>query len=176
MDNLLLAYGLILLGLLMMAAEVFLPTMGILAALGIASLIAGLAMTFYRDPQEGLIALIAVFVLIPIVTPILFHYMPRTSVGKMFILEGPEDDATVAQMPVNLELEHLRGRYGKTVSPLRPSGISEFDGRRVDTMTEGEMIDAGQWIRCIDVKAAKVIVRQVDRPPDLADMDTEALR
>src|SRR5262245_17891815 len=140
--NALLAYGLILIGLLLMAAEVFLPTMGILAALGIAGLIAGLAMTFYRDPTQGLIALIAVFVLIPIVTPVLFHYMPRTAMGKMFILEGPEEDATVAQMPVNVELEQLRGRYGKSVSPLSPSGTSEFDGRRVDTVTEGDMIDA----------------------------------
>ena len=28
----------------------------------------------------------------------------------------------MANMPVNLELEQLRGRYGKTLSPLRPSG------------------------------------------------------
>ena len=82
----------------------------------------------------------------------------------------------VAAMPVNLELEQLRGRYGKTVSSLRPAGITEFDGRRVDTMSEGVMIGPDEWVRCIDVKAGKVVVRQVDRPPDLAGMDPTELR
>ena len=101
--------------------------------------------------------------------------MPRTTVGRKLFLEAAEEDASVATMPVNLELEQLRGRYGKTVSALRPSGITEFDGRRVDTMSEGDMIGPGQWVRCIDVKAGRVVVRQVDRPPDLADMDPSAL-
>jgi membrane-bound ClpP family serine protease len=70
-----------------------------------------------------------------------------------------------------LELEQLRGRYGKTVSSLRPAGITEFDGRRVDTLSEGDMIDPGQWVRCVDVKAGRVIVRPVERPPDLESMN-----
>ena len=75
-------------------------------------------------------------------------------------------------MPVNLELEQLRGRYGKTVSALRPAGITEFDGRRVDTLSEGGLIHPGQWVRCIDVKAGRVIVRPVEGPPDLANLET----
>lgn len=175
MDELVLAYGLICLGLLLMAAEVVLPTGGILFVLGIGGLVFGLAMIFYKDVPQGLVTTIAVFVLIPIVGPLLVHYWPKTSLGKKFFLEGPDEDATVASMPVHLELEQLRGRYGKTVAPLRPAGITEFDGRRVDTMSEGGMIAAGQWVRCIEVKAGKVIVRQVDRPPDLADMNPSDL-
>ena len=38
------------------------------------------------------------------------------------------------------------------------------------------MIDPGVWVRCIDVKAGRVIVRQVERPPDLADMDPDILK
>ena len=72
-------------------------------------------------------------------------------------------------------LEQLRGRYGRTVSSLRPAGITEFDGRRIDTMSDGTMIEPGQWVRCIDVRAGKVVVRQVDRPPDLADMEPTEL-
>jgi membrane-bound ClpP family serine protease len=66
-------------------------------------------------------------------------------------------------MPVNLELEQLRGKIGRTLSALRPAGVVDFDGRRIDTLTEGMMVDPGQWVRCIDVKAGKVIVRPVDK-------------
>jgi membrane-bound ClpP family serine protease len=171
MDQTFLSYALVLLGLILMAAEVFLPTGGILLVLAIAALIAGIAMSFYSDITQGMITLLAVFILIPVTGPILLHLMPRTRLGKKLFLEAAQEDASVAAMPVNLELEQLRGRYGKTVSSLRPSGITEFDGRRVDTLSEGDMIGPGQWVRCIDVKDGRVIVRHVDRPRDLADMD-----
>src|SRR5262249_12341264 len=105
-----------------------------------------------------------------------FHYWPKTPMGKRFFLTGTQEDDTLAKMPVNLELEQLRGRYGRTLSALRPSGITEFDGRRVDTLSEGAMIEPGQWVRCIDVKAGRVIVRAVDKPPDLGDLETADFR
>src|SRR5437879_9016059 len=123
-------------------------------------------MTFFyaSDPSVGLITLIAVFLVVPALGSVLLHFWPKTRMGKRFFLAGPEEDATLASMPVNIELEQLRGRFGRTLSPLRPAGVTDFNGRRVDTITEGMMVDAGQWVRCIDVKAGKVIVRPVDRP------------
>jgi membrane-bound ClpP family serine protease len=171
MDHSFLAYVLVLLGLILLAAEIFLPTGGILFVLAIGALVAGIAMSFYHDVTEGLILLAAVFVVIPVAGPILLHLMPRTTMGRKLFLEATEEDASMALMPVILELEQLRGRYGKTVSSLRPAGITEFDGRRVDTLSEGDMIDPGQWVRCVDVKAGRVIVRPVERPPDLESMN-----
>jgi membrane-bound serine protease (ClpP class) len=153
------AYALIALGLLLILGEFVLPTGLVLSVLGIAALIVGIAMSFVGNTTRGLVTSVAVFVLIPIVAPLLFKYWPQTALGRRF-------------MPTILELEQLRGRYGKTISALRPSGVSEFDGKRVDTITNGEMIDAGHWVRCIDVKAGRVIVRQVERPPDLEDLLT----
>jgi membrane-bound serine protease (ClpP class) len=176
MDHAFLAYALVVLGLILMAAEVFLPTGGILFVLAIGALIAGVAMSFYSDVTQGMITLAVVFLMTAIMGPVLVHLMPKTKMGKKLFLEAAQDDASVAAMPVNLELEQLRGRYGKTVSSLRPSGVTEFDGRRVDTMSEGDMIGPGQWVRCIDVRAGRVIVRQVDRPPDLADVDPTEFR
>jgi membrane-bound ClpP family serine protease len=176
MDNMVLAYGLIALSLVLLAAELFLPTFGVLFVLGLTALVVGIAMTFNASPSQGMVTLIAVFVIIPILGPILLHYWPKTALGKRFFLTGPEEDDTLAHMPTNLELEALRGRYGRTVSALRPAGVTEFDGKRVDTMSEGQMIDPGVWVRCIDVKSGKVIVRQVDKPPDLANMETADLQ
>ena len=47
---------------------------------------------------------------------------------------------------------------------LRPSGVVDFEGRRVDTVTEGMMVEPGQWVRCVDVQANRVVVRPVDKP------------
>ena len=170
MDNLFLAYTLIIIGLLLMAAELFLPTGGIVFVLGLAGIIAGVAIAFNRSPSQGIVTLVAIVVLVPLFGPLLMHYWPRTAIGKKMMLTGPEEDATVAQMPVNLELEQLRGRSGRAVSPLRPSGVVDFDGRRIDCITEGIMVDPGTWVRCVDVRAGRVIVRPTE-PPTLAGLE-----
>jgi membrane-bound serine protease (ClpP class) len=169
------AYGLIALGLLLLFAEFLLPTGLVLGALGIAALVVGVAMSFLGNPTRGLVTLIAVFTLLPILMPLAIKYWPRTAIGRRLILQGPDEDDHWAAMPNHLELERLRGRYGRTVSALRPSGVTEFDGKRIDTITEGEMIDTGHWVRCIDVRAGRVIVRQVEKPPDLDEFQPEDL-
>jgi membrane-bound serine protease (ClpP class) len=175
MEDLFLAYALILIGLLLMAAELFLPTAGIIGVLGIAGVIAGISIAFQYSSTQGVVSVIIVVILVPSVGPLLLAYVPKTTLGKRFLLVGPEEDATIAQMPVNLELEQLRGRYGKTLSPLRPSGAADFDGRRVDVLSEGGLIEAGRWIKVIDVKAGRVVVREVDGPPDLNAFDANNL-
>jgi membrane-bound ClpP family serine protease len=166
-----LAYFLIALGLLVMAAELLIPTGGVLFVVGVAGLIAGVAMLFSYDAAHGLVALLALFVGLAFGGPLLVYWWPRSALGRRLTLSGPDDDATVAAMPVHLELEALRGRYGKSVSPLRPAGATDFDGRRVDTLSEGPFIEAGRWVRCIDVRAGRVVVREVSGPPDLENID-----
>jgi membrane-bound serine protease (ClpP class) len=167
---------LITLGLLLLIAELFIPTGGILFVLSIASLIVGVGMTYYADPVTFAYTLIAVVVGAPILFGLAFYYWPKTPMGKRFFLSGPEENATLASTPINQELEQLRGHYGRTLSDLRPAGVTDFDGRRVDTITEGIMIEAGQWVRCVDVQAGKVIVRPVDKPPDLGDLEAADFR
>ncbi len=171
--SLVLAYVLIAAGLLLLVAELFIPSHGLFFAASLSALVAGVTLTFIHsdDPTLGLVTMIGVFIAVPFLLGILFHYWPRTRVGKRFFLNGPQEDATIASMPVNIELEQLRGRFGRAVSPLRPGGVTDFDGRRVDTITEGMMVEPGQWVRCIDVKAGKVIVRLVEKP-DLGDLET----
>jgi len=171
--SLILAYMLILAGILLLVAELFLPSGGILLVIALSAIVVGVAMTFIYsdDSATGIITLIGVFIAVPIVAGISLHYWPKTRMGKRFFLHGPTEDDTIASMPVNLELEQLRGRFGRAVSALRPAGVADFDGRRIDTITEGMMVEPGQWVRCIDVRAGKVIVRPVEKP-DLGDLET----
>jgi membrane-bound ClpP family serine protease len=171
MDNLVLAYVLIAAGFLLLAAELFIPSGGILFVLAVAAIAGGVAMTFFYDVSVGTITLIGIFVALPTLGSLLLHYWPKTRWGKRFFLTAPEEDETLASTPINQELEQLRGRIGRALSALRPSGVVDFDGRRVDVITEGMMVEPGQWVRCIDVKAGKVIVRPVDKP-NLGDLET----
>ncbi|MFN4258090.1 MAG: serine protease [Gemmataceae bacterium] len=173
MYDLTLAYVLIAAGLVLLLAEVFIPSGGLITVAAIALIAIGVILAFsHGGLYSGLVTLIVVFLLAPAVEVFALYIWPLTPLGKRMMLRGgSDDDATVATMPVNLELEQLRGRLGKAASPLRPSGVVEFDGRRIDVITEGMMIEAGKWVRCIDVKAGKVVVRLVDAPPDIGDLE-----
>ncbi|HSE91881.1 MAG TPA: NfeD family protein [Methylomirabilota bacterium] len=51
------------------------------------------------------------------------------------------------------------GMRGTTVSPLRPAGIADFGGERIDVVSRGEYIEAGQPIEVIRVEGNRIVVR-----------------
>ena len=158
-------------GFLLLAADLFLMS-GFLAVLSLGAVIVGVFLVFLGGSVSvGIVTASAVFVALPLTVRLLLYFWPRTPMGKDFFLSEQPEDATLAAMPVNQELEHLKGRIGRALSALRPAGMVDFDGRRIDTITEGMMVDAGQMVRCIDVRAGKVVVRPIEKP-DLGDLET----
>lgn len=109
-----------------------------------------------------LIALVVVCVAVPIISSFLLGFPPLPFSRRL--IKSHQDDVTVASMSANVELEDLRGRVGRVVSPLRPSGIADFDGRRVDVITQGMMVETGSYVRCLEVRAGRVIVSPVEKP------------
>lgn len=159
------AFLLIAVGLGLMGGELFFPTGGVLFLGAALAVIAGIALTFlYGGSTYGFVTLIIVGIAGPLVFALLINIWPRTVLGRMMIAPGPNEDETLASMPVNLELETLRNRHGQALSDLRPAGAVSFDGNRIDVLSEGPMIPAGTWVKCIDVKSGRVIVRRVETP------------
>ena len=169
MDPLTIAYLLIIVGLALMLGELFIPSHGILFLVSSLCVLGGVALAFVQDTASGMVTLLTVFVVVPGMATLMLYLWPRTPMARRLILRD-RDEAT-ALSPVNLELEGLRGRYGRALSDLRPAGAVEFDGRRVDVLSEGMMIPAGAWVRCVDVRAGTVVVRQVDAP-DLRGLES----
>jgi membrane-bound serine protease (ClpP class) len=173
MDSSVLALSLTLIGtgILVLLADFFVPSGGILSALGLVAVLLGVGLPFYYgDSSTGMYTLVGTAIVLPALLGLMFHYWPKTPMGRRLFQTGSEEDATIASMPVIAELEMLRGRVGRAVSPLRPSGVADFEGRRIDVLTEGLMVEEGTWVRCIDVKVGKVIVRPIDEPK-LSDLE-----
>ena len=53
------------------------------------------------------------------------------------------------------------GHEGRTLSVLRPSGIGDFDGVRLNVVTEGEFIENGVAIRIARVEGGKIVVKAI---------------
>src|SRR6266705_722350 len=99
MELLTIAYLLIVLGLVLLAAEVFIPSAGLLFLASSVCILVGVVMTFvYGDTSTGMVTLLGVFVAGPAVATLMLYLWPRTPMGRRLIL--PDQDATVAMMPV----------------------------------------------------------------------------
>ena len=91
---------------------------------------------------------------------LLLRYLPRLPGGRRLILDvGLSSGAGYASAP-----EDDRGWLGKsgtTVTPLRPAGIADIDGQRVDVVSDGEFIDSGAPIRVTRVDGNRIVVRRL---------------
>src|SRR5437868_14866381 len=96
--SLTLAYVLIVAGLLLLVAELFVPSAGVLLVVSLSAIVIGVAMTFpySDDPTTGVLTLIGVFIAIPLVVGTMLHYWPKTRMGRRFFLNSQDSDATIA--------------------------------------------------------------------------------
>jgi len=158
------AIGLLVLGLVVVFVEVFIPTGGLLGILAGVMLLTSVGLAFSEGLGTGLIFLTIIIVSVPSVIGLGMHYLPQTAIGRKLILMPPNPEEVDPATERDRELQHLVGQVGRTLTPLLPSGISEIDGRRVDTTTEGMSIDAGVIVRVVAVSGHRVVVRKLESP------------
>src|SRR5205085_12451041 len=102
-----LAYVLIVVGLLLLVAELFLPSSGILLVVSLCAIAFGVTMTFIygEDPITGVITLTCVLIALPLLGGLLLHYWPKPPLGRTYSLNEPDEEATITSIPVNDEPE-----------------------------------------------------------------------
>lgn len=150
---LLLAFGLILL-----IAEVFIPSGGVIGVLALACIGLSLWRAFEQSADLGLKFLLADFLLAPLVLSLALYLWPRTPLAKRVFLQPPaREDIELSHS--SQRLDHLVGQVGRALTPLRPSGMVDFDGRRLDGQSEEGLIPSGALIQAVRVRGGRLIVR-----------------
>jgi len=143
------------------AAELFLPSHGVLAIC--AAILALLSIIFAYRVYPALGILIAVAVVI--CTPIVFFYAiklyPQTPMGKRVMLKSPSANIKDPFAEESQRLAQLVGQRAVAATMLRPAGTIEVDGQRIDAVSEAEVIAAGTAVEILRVSGLKVIVKPV---------------
>lgn len=157
-------------GVLLILAEVFLiPGFGVAGISGIllvlislvVSLVGNVGFSFPTLPSfTPAIVTVAVTMLLLLMTALaLGRYMPQMSTAGGLIL-APELSSASGYTSADTHAEYL-GQVGSAITDLRPSGIVELMGRRVDVITAGEYIAQGRQVRVVSVRGSRVEVREV---------------
>ncbi|HEX9787645.1 MAG TPA: NfeD family protein [Candidatus Binatia bacterium] len=157
---------LVAIGLFLLALEIFvIPGFGIAGILGIGALLGGLSMSLVGAGATWNVILTAagrvVFsLLFALITSLFFfRFLPRMPFGRKLILdtELPADTGYASAPESDRQWLH---KSGKTISALRPAGIAEINGERIDVVSDGEFINPGENIVVTRVDGNRIVVRR----------------
>ena len=144
-------------GLALMIAEMFTPGMGLMGALGICSIIA--AIILRADTLEnGLITLAIILVLLFVAGIIVYRSFQKGRIANSAIILKESIDSGSTSLS-NSDMQAMIGRIGIATTALRPSGIADFDGIRLDVLSDGEFIKKGDRVKVQRVEGLKIIVK-----------------
>ena len=78
--------------------------------------------------------------------------------GKHIVLDSTVDDDV--KFSAFDDLSYLVGSEGKTLTVLRPSGSADFNGVRLDVVSEGEYIPKGTTVYVDKIEGNRIVVKQ----------------
>ena len=162
------AIVLMIIGLVLVVMEVFIPSGGIISILAAVSFIASIFVAFQpgptTGPTTGLIFTATMIFAVPTLIALAFKFWPKTPMGKAFLGDYPKAEDVLPDDPRRA----LVGKVGVARTKMLPSGAVEVDGQMIDAVTQGRPIEPGTYVVVAEVRANRVVVRPAgkDQRPD----------
>lgn len=149
-------------GIGLIVAEVFLPGFGLPGISGIILLIASVALAWVNlGPVAGVGMLVICLAVVAIAISLALRSATKGRLSKSPIIlkdtESPEEGYSAGG-----EMDVFLGREGVTTTVLRPTGMGEFDGVRLNIMTDGEYVPANTPVRIEKVDGSRIIVKTME--------------
>ncbi len=155
--DLFLPIALILVGLMLIVIEVYLiPGFNVIGIMGVLLVIGAIMIAFSEGGAMGGLAALGGSV---IAVGGLFWFLYSSGAWDRFVLTTSlKRDPDEAEEDRDQRRRYL-GKRGVAVTPLRPGGVVEIDGERVEVSTEGEFIAAGSDVRVVAMDRRRYFVR-----------------
>lgn len=144
-------------GVALLVLEVFIPGFGLPGISGLILLSAGIVITWNTyGSVAGLAVTLIVLALAGISISVSIKSAATGKLSKSALILNE-----VTQPVEREDTEALVGKEGTTDTVLNPVGIAEFDGVRLNVVSEGTYLEKGVRVRIQRVEGAKIIVRKV---------------
>lgn len=145
-------------GVILLLSETVLPGL-IAGTVGFLCLLAGVAVGYARFGATtgnyllagvtlGLLGGLALWV----------RFFPGSRFGRIFISQKVVGD-------IRAEQPELLHQTGVASTPLRPCGTALINGKRVDVVTEGSLLDPGTPLKVVAIEGMRVVVRATNISP-----------
>ena len=100
---------------------------------------------------------------------VMSNMLPKIPLFNKIILSPPGFDANTdpdaprlkSELFGSEEFAALMGSEGEAVSLLKPYGKAKIDGRLLEVVSDGKMIDSGSKIEVVEVSGKKIVVKEI---------------
>jgi len=156
---------LLVLGVVFIVLELFVPSGGILSFLAGVSFLGAIAVAYWNfGPNTGTGVLGLTALTVPFFIYFALKWWPYTPIGRQILNIPPPGQAD--EEPADEDgLASLLGKHGVAKSALLPAGAISIEGRIYDAVSKGMVVDPGQEIIVIDTHTNHLVVRPL-RPED----------
>ncbi len=160
----LLPIALVLVGLALVVVEVSLvPGLNVIGVGGVVGMAVGVVLSFV---EFGLAGGLVVLVGTVAAAGGLFYVLWESGAWDKFILTDSLSRDHEADRAADETRARLLGQTGVAITPLRPAGVAEVGGERLEVSTEGAFVSAGSRLRVVAIDRRRTIVRVDDRPTE----------
>ncbi|MFW5979117.1 MAG: NfeD family protein [Halanaerobium sp.] len=143
-------------GVILILAEVFvIPGFGIAGISGITAVMLSLFFIF-PNTTIAVSVLLAVVLFTMIIAVIMFKKFGSSRFWKRISLVNSSKNYYTSSS----KKDYL-GQEAKTLSKLRPAGMIEIEGKRIDAVSEGAFIEKDKKVKVISVSGSRVVVKKI---------------
>jgi membrane-bound ClpP family serine protease len=143
----------LLLGIALIIIEMFTPGLTAPGIVGFVLIIIAIILTADSFPQ-GLLMLLGVIAILSIA---LFFVLRSASKGILSRSPIIKKDTEEEYLSVD-DMNFFVGKEGEALTILRPAGTADFNGVRLDVVTEGSFIKQGTKVKVIRVEGRRIVV------------------
>lgn len=148
-----------LIGVVVLIAEIIIPSGGILGVITVGLMGYSLYLVFTTiSTFVGMVFVIADIIMFPIVLFLGIKLLAKSPATLKTSLSKTNGFSSQSE-----ELIEFLGLTGMAVTDLRPAGTAVIDNRRVNVVSRGEYIDKGTNILVLEVEGNRVVVKQVEK-------------
>jgi len=147
-----------LVGLGLVILEMFIPGYGLPGLTGLFLLILSVVVTA-RTILEALVMILVIIVVLGVALAFVLRSATKGRLSKKLILD---DSMKKESGYVGVDdLSNFIGKEGIAISVLRPSGTVDFDGVKLDVVSESAFIPKGSKVKVIQVSGPRIVVREI---------------
>jgi membrane-bound ClpP family serine protease len=144
-------------GLVFVIVEMFYPGFGAPGITGGILLVVGVLL-YARSPLQALIMVVIILAILGVALTLVLHSASKGHLAKHLILRDSLDENV--KFSAADDLNYFVGSEGKALTVLRPSGTADFNGVKLDVVTEGEFIPKDSAVTIIEVEGYRIVVKQ----------------
>ena len=148
-------------GIGLLVLEAFMPGFGLPGISGIVMEIVAIALTWVNHGPVaalGLTIIVLSLIAIAISMSLRSATKGRLSRSKIILKERENNEAVYRSAE---DMQVFLGKEGETTTVCRPTGMAEFDGVKLNVVSEGEFLPVGTRVRIVQVEGSRIVVRVI---------------